>query len=223
MAAIPPSVPSELLTIQASYMKNSVSPMCNGAISAPKYHQTLDGVLWPTIPLRAGFTYSQPCGMVLVEMTDHRYIAAFGEKVCHAALDLTVNDDCTSQFRRTFIARLSERYRRADFVMLKNRCEAHPIECDNLATVELWTIESHNDGVLAVANRQLQEFKAAMREAEGVRLARAQELQRQQAENAQRRRQRWAAALQAVSDAFKQCHTTTTAFGSTSYSSTTCH
>jgi hypothetical protein len=207
-AAAPPPAPSpyrsELWLIRKQYVENVVSPACNGVASAPATQEVTEGDLWPSHPLRWGHVYQQPCGMIAHEMNTAEYQTRFVQSLCVGRSDgVDLGQACAQKFRQTFLARLVERYWAANLERVNNRCQAHPIECSNLETLERWTIESQND---AVSERARVETQATFeRNPLGDPLSaqtRARELE-QNREQARIRRERDPNALAAIEEALR--------------------
>jgi hypothetical protein len=157
----PPPAPSPyrsgLWLIRKQYVENVVSPACNGVASGPATQEVTEGDLWPSHPLRGGHVYQQPCGMIAHEMNTPEYQSRFVQSLCVDASDgVDLAAACARKFRQTFMARLVERYWAANLDRVNNRCQAHPIECSDLETLERWAIESQNDAVSARARVETQ-------------------------------------------------------------------
>lgn len=177
-----------------------VMPLCEGEPGgehAPATH----------VVEHEGARIEQPCGTITAEITERDFLDTFVAGAC------TDGDEqgCLNTYRRMFFARLTERYAFADWPWVLNRCDAYPIECQQFAQIELWAMESHNQGVIDWAEVAMNEATAQHRAA----YARAY-----QAEMDDRRRR--AAAVQDAFEGFVnagrdtvQCTSTTT--GATTY------
>lgn len=172
---------------------NTVNPQCDGQDSAPA-----------TMNVKPLGVYSraheQPCGLVVNEVRSPAYKAEFFEKVCGRMDDAS----CADKYERTFIARLAERYVAADLNAVSTRCTAHPIDCANMAALELWVLESHNNARRAQYDQMLSEATSIYQQDQSTYAANAR------AANA--------AAWQAVADSFKpppQINCTSTTYGTT--------
>jgi hypothetical protein len=205
-AALPAPSPyrSGLWLIRKQYVENIVSPACNGVTSAPATQEVTEGDLWPSHPLRAGHVYQQPCGMIANEMNTPEYQTRFVQTLCVERSDgVDLGEACAQKFRQTFMARLVERYWAANLERVNNRCQAHPIECSDLETLERWAIESQND---AVSERARVETQATFEQGPlGDPLSahtRARELELN-LEQARVRRERDPSALAAIEEAMR--------------------
>jgi hypothetical protein len=204
----PPLAPSPYRTglwlIRKRYVENIVSPACNGVASAPDTQEVTEGDLWPSHPLRAGHVYRQPCGLISNEMNTPDYQTRFVQSLCVGRSDgLDLGKACARRFRQTFIARLVERYWAANLERVNNRCQAFPIECSDLETLERWAIESQNEAVSEQARVETQ--ASFERTSQGDPLsaqarARGLELNR---EEARLRRERDPNALAAIEEALR--------------------
>lgn len=148
----------------------------------------------------SGRAHPQPCGLVLNEMDTPEYKSTFVTGVCAGIAD----DACLEKYRRTFVARLAERYVNADFAMLTNRCTAHPIECRDLRTIELWTLGSHDDALRAAYKAAVAANEVNYRQQVAA-AAESQRVEREQrAQESRERKREWiqaiAAGLQAYSE-----------------------
>jgi hypothetical protein len=128
----------------------------------------------------------QPCGMIVAEVLAKSNLEQFVQVVCGG------NDDggCLAKGWDMFIARLEERYVFANWTEVANKCRAHPVECKQWSSVELWALMSHNDGVSAWASDAL----AATNQRYQAQLEAAYQEERE-------RRQRVGAALAAFGNA----------------------
>lgn len=86
----------------------------------------------------------QRCGMVTFEVTSDDFFSDFLRDVCRGV----DGEDCAETYRRMFFARIAERYPFADWDWVLNRCDAYPARCQQFAWIELWALESHNEGVI---------------------------------------------------------------------------
>jgi hypothetical protein len=209
VAAEPPALPaspyrSGLWLIRKQYVENIVSPACNGVASAPATQEVTEGDLWPSHPLRGGHVYQQPCGMIANEMSTPEYQTRFVQSLCVGRSEgVDLGAACAQRFRQTFMARLVERYWAANLERVNNRCQAHPIECSDLETLERWAIESQND---AVSERARVETQASFEQSPPgdplSALTRARELELD-LEQARVRRERDPNALAAIEEALR--------------------
>ena len=148
-------------------LPGQISQLCNSQESPPSVH-----LVEPSSSIYDHPPLEEPCGLVANEVATAAYTTRFADALCGGVVDQA----CTQKFSEMFFARLTERYKRADFGMLSLRCKAHPIECANIREFEIWTLTSHNEGVVhdrQEANRLEGEAAAAQARARDERIAAA--------------------------------------------------
>ncbi|HEY1812980.1 MAG TPA: hypothetical protein VGG74_11585 [Kofleriaceae bacterium] len=91
------------------------------------------------------------CGLVLAKLLAPAEMQRFVAEICHGVDD----DVCSGNFVQMFLAQLRERYTFADWSAVEERCTAHPIDCKQWVNIELWAIDSHDDGVVKHAKAQM--------------------------------------------------------------------
>jgi hypothetical protein len=95
----------------------------------------------------------QACGMITVEVLAEVKVQQFTGEVCGGQ----DGPECGAKLWDMFIARLGERYVFADWKKVTTKCRAHPIECKTWSSIELWAMDSHNDGVKQWASEEFDE------------------------------------------------------------------
>jgi hypothetical protein len=124
---------------------------------------------------------------VFDEMSSPAYMQEFTNKVC--GLDMTkmkkwkkVEDqECLKKWQSAFYARLDRAYPYMDTKEVSERCQAYPIECSNLNTMEIWARQSQNERLEAFRAYEHDRAIATQKQAE--------------ADEKQRKREAWGRAL----------------------------
>jgi hypothetical protein len=197
---------TELARVTGMALAKLISPDCTESPPTPEPPGTR--------PFKVGErTGMQPCGLVAAEILAPNELTRFVDGMCAGREDAT----CDQRLLETFMARLRERYVFADWTAVDNKCTAHPLDCRQWLQVELWAIDSHNEGVVDWNKRTLQQTNDRY----------AAEFERAYAEEAEHR-QRIGAALGAFSSAMSSAmaptptvHCTSNTVGITT--TTSCH
>lgn len=149
------------------YMPQVVRAMCGDLLTPPDtVLSDLDGV-----------TVEQPCGLVVVDFIGDRLVQLVTER-CGQAPDSA----CVKSVSDMFLARVTERYTRADGAWVSNHCTGYPEECDSEAKIETMFLKSHNASVVAEWQGELDRIGAERQHARAVQIATARLAQEQAAQ-----------------------------------------
>jgi hypothetical protein len=125
----------------SAMLQNMVDSHCSGREAPPGFHRKHE--------------VRQRCGLVVNEIGTAEYWTRFASSVCANEPD----EACAKKFVDMFAARLDERYPAADGEAVSAHCHAYPIECQEMRTVEIWILMSHNKAVDARYKKRIQDAK----------------------------------------------------------------